>query len=86
MNQAVPPRQRSRARALLAAIGALALLCCALVAGPARAATPAPSAVTCSGHVDRGLDATLPDQIDYLFACSGSIKSYTVLASVPIGG
>jgi len=85
MNQAVPPRQRSRARTLLAVLGALAL-CCAFAAGSARAATPPPSAVTCSGHVDRGVDPTLPDQIDYLFACSGSIKSYTVLASVPIGG
>jgi hypothetical protein len=85
MNQAVPSRQRSRAL-LTAAVGALALLCCALVAGPARAATPAPSAVTCSGHVDRGLDASAPDQLDYLFACSGSIKSYTLMASAPIGG
>jgi hypothetical protein len=86
MNQAVSPRQRSRARTLLAATGALTLLCCALVAGPARAATPPPSAVTCSGHVVRGLDPTLPDQLNYLFACSGSIRSYTVLSSAEIGG
>lgn len=84
MNQAVPSRQRLRARALL--VGALALLCTALVAGLAHAATPPPSAVTCSGHVDRGVDPAAPDQIDYLFACSGSIKSYTILASIPIGG
>jgi hypothetical protein len=87
MHQAVLPRQRPRARTLLAvAIGALALAGGAFAAGPARAATPAPSAVTCSGHVDRGLDPSTPDQLDYLFACSGSIKSYTVLASAPIGG
>jgi hypothetical protein len=84
MNQAVPSRQRSHARALLVVVGALA--CFALAAVPAGAATPPPSAVTCSGHVDRGLDPTAPDQIDYLFACSGSIKSYTILSSALIGG
>jgi len=86
MNHAVLSRQRSRARTRSAVIGALALVACALLAGSARAATPAPSAVTCSGHVDRGVDVTLPDQLDYLFACSGSIKSYTILSSAPIGG
>lgn len=86
MNHAVPQRQRPRARTRIAVIGALALLACALLAASARAATPAPSAVTCSGHVDRGVDPLAPDQIDYLFACSGSIKSYTILSSAPIGG
>ena len=86
MIQAVSQRLRRRARTLVA-LGALALLTGALIAaGNARAATPPPSAVTCSGHVDRGLDPSLPDQLDYLFACSGSIKSYTVLSSAPIGG
>lgn len=84
MNQAVSLWQRARARMLFG--GILALVFGAFATGQAHAATPPPSAVTCSGHVDRGLDATLPDQLDYLFACSGSIKSYTVLASVPIGG
>lgn len=87
MIQAVPQRLRRRARTRLVAFSVLALSCCALLAaGTARAATPPPSAVTCSGHVDRGLDPAAPDQIDYLFACSGSIKSYTILASVEIGG
>jgi hypothetical protein len=84
MSQAVSLRQRARARTLLG--GILALTLGAFAAGPAHAATPPPSAVTCSGHADRGLDTTLPDQVDYLFACSGSIKSYTVLSNAPIGG
>jgi hypothetical protein len=64
----------------------LALGSCALVAGSARAATPPPSAVTCSGHADRGDDPTLPDRIDVAFGCSGDIKSFTVVSSAPIGG
>jgi hypothetical protein len=83
MVHAVLPGARLRSRALLA--GALALTCGVLVAGPARAATPAPSAVTCSGHAQRGVEKATPDQIDVLFACSGSIKSYTIISSAPIG-
>jgi hypothetical protein len=86
MVKAVLPGVRLRGRVLLA--GAIALGCCALalVAGPARAATPPPSAVTCSGHADRGDDPTLPDRIDLAFGCSGDIRSFTVLSSAPIGG
>ncbi len=83
MVNAVHPGVRLRARTLLA--GALVLLAGALAAGPARAATPPPSAVTCSGHADRGLDATTPDQIDVAFGCSGDIKSFTVISSAPVG-
>ncbi len=77
---------RTRTRALLAA--ALVLLCGAVAGaiGTARAATPPPSAVTCGGHGDRGLDATTPDRVDVAFGCSGDIKSFTVISSAPIGG
>lgn len=86
MVKAVFPGVRLRGRVLVAA--ALALGCCALaaLAGPARAATPAPSAVTCSGHADRGNDPTLPDRVDVAFGCSGDIRSFTVISSAPIGG
>jgi hypothetical protein len=85
MVKAVLPGVRLRGRVLLAAI-ALGLSALAFVAGSARAATPAPSAVTCNGHADRGDDPTLPDTIDVAFGCSGDIKSFTVISSVPIGG
>ena len=87
MVKAVLPGVRLRGRVLLAA-AALALGWCALaiLAGPARAATPAPSAVTCSGHADRGNDPTLPDRIDVAFGCSGDVKSFTLISSAPIGG
>jgi hypothetical protein len=84
MVKAVLPGVRLRGRVLLAVV--LALGSCALVAGSARAATPPPSAVTCSGHADRGDDPTLPDRIDVAFGCSGDIKSFTVVSSAPIGG
>jgi len=86
MVKAVLPGARLRGRVLLAA--AIAFGCCALAiaAGPARAATPAPSAVTCNGHADRGDDPTAPDQIDVAFGCSGDIRSFTVISSAPIGG
>lgn len=72
-----------RTRAVLAVV--LVLTCGLLAAGTARAATPAPSAVTCSGHADRGLDATAPDRVDVAFGCSGDIKSFTVISSAQIG-
>jgi hypothetical protein len=84
MLNAVLPSARLRSRALLA--GALVLVCGVFAAGPARAATPAPSAVTCSGHADRGADAAQPDRIDVAFGCSGDIKSFTVISSALIGG
>src|SRR3954451_23668283 len=84
MVKAVLPGVRLRGRVLLAVV--LALGAYALVAGSARAATPPPSAVTCSGHADRGDDPTLPDRIDVAFGCSGDIKSFTVISSAPIGG
>jgi hypothetical protein len=77
---------RPRGRVLLAATVALGACALTIVAGPARAATPAPSAVTCSGHADRGNDSTQPDRIDIAFGCSGDIRSFTVISSVPIGG
>jgi hypothetical protein len=83
MVDAVPHGARTRVRAL--SLAALALVCGALAASPARAATPAPSAVTCSGHVDRGVDAAAPDQIDVAFGCSADIKSFTVISGAPIG-
>ena len=86
MVKAVLPGVRLRGRVLLAAAVALGCSALAIVAGPARAATPAPSAVTCSGHADRGNDPTLPDRIDVAFGCSGDIRSFTVLSSAPIGG
>lgn len=86
MVKAVLPGVRLRGRALLAAAVALGACALAFVAGPARAATPAPSAVTCSGHADRGIDPTAPDQIDIAFGCSGDIRSFTVISSAPIGG
>ena len=79
----VLPTVRWHGRALL--IGALALAGGLLASGPARAATPPPSAVTCSGHVDRGADKALPDRIDVAFGCSGDIRSFTVLSSATIG-
>jgi len=86
MVKAVPHGVRLRGRVLLAAAIALSASTFALVAGPARAATPAPSAVTCSGHADRGNDPTTPDQVDIAFGCSGDIRSFTVISSAPIGG
>ncbi|HKG39231.1 MAG TPA: hypothetical protein VKB25_09610 [Conexibacter sp.] len=87
MVKAVLPGVRLRGRVLVAAAAAaLALSLGALAAGPARAATPPPSAVTCSGHADRGNDPTLPDRIDVAFGCSGDIRSFTVVSSAPIGG
>lgn len=86
MVKAVPHGVRLRGRVLLAAAIALSASALALVAGPARAATPAPSAVTCSGHADRGTDPTAPDRVDVAFGCSGDIKSFTVISSAPIGG
>lgn len=83
MVDAVLPGAGVRARALLAA--ALMLACGLVAAGTARAATPPPSAVTCSGHADRGLDAALPDRLDIAFGCSGDIKSFTVVSSAQIG-
>lgn len=79
------PRARRRGLALFAA--ALALTCAASAAGSgtARAATPAPSEVTCGGHVERGTDAAVPERIDYLFACSDAVKSYTIISSAPVG-
>jgi hypothetical protein len=85
MHQAVFPWQRARARARALLAAALVLVCGAFAASSARAATPPPSAVTCSGHVNRSSDPTLSDQLSYLLACSGSIKSFTVLSSAPIG-
>jgi hypothetical protein len=84
MIHAVLPRQHALFPALLA--GALALLFGALVTGSAHAATPLPSAVICGGHVNRGVDPTQPDRLDYLFRCSGDITSYTLISSAPIGG
>jgi hypothetical protein len=84
MLNAVPLGVRPRARTLIA--GALVLACGAIAGGPARAATPPPSAVTCSGHADRGLDKTLPDRIDIAFGCSGDVKSFTVISSARLGG
>lgn len=86
MVKAVLPGVRLRGRVLLAATVALGCCALAIVAGSARAATPAPSAVTCSGHADRGNDPTLPDRIDVAFGCSGDIKSFTLISSAPIGG
>ncbi len=86
MVKAVLPGVRLRGRVLLVAAVALGACALVLVAGPARAATPAPSAVTCSGHADRGTDPALPDRIDVAFGCSGDIRSFTVIASAPIGG
>jgi len=86
MVKAVLPGVRPRGRVLLAAAIALGACALAIVAGPARAATPAPSAVTCSGHADRGNDPTTPDRIDIAFGCSGDIRSFTVISSAPIGG
>jgi hypothetical protein len=86
MVKAVLPGVRLRGRVLLAAAIALGGCALAIVAGPARAATPPPSAVTCSGHADRGNDPTLPDRIDVAFGCSGDIRSFTVVSSAPIGG
>lgn len=83
MVDAVLPGAGMRTRALLAAV--LVLACALFAAGTARAATPPPSAVTCAGHADRGLDATLPDRIDVAFGCSADIKSFTVISSAPIG-
>lgn len=83
MTQAVLPRQRSLVRAVL--VGALALLCGSLLAGPARAAVT-PAEVACSGHVNRGVDPTLPDQLDALFACSADIKAFSIVSSAPLGG
>lgn len=85
MVKAVLPGVRLRGRVLLVAAIALGMGALVLVAGPARAATPAPSAVTCSGHADRGNDPTLPDRIDVAFGCSGDIRSFTVVSSAPIG-
>ncbi|HEV7771889.1 MAG TPA: hypothetical protein VGO48_01230 [Conexibacter sp.] len=86
MVKAVLPGVRLRGRVLLAAAIALGTCAFAFVAGPARAATPAPSAVTCSGHADRGDDPTLPDRVDVAFGCSGDIRSFTIVSSAPIGG
>jgi hypothetical protein len=86
MVKAVPHGVRLRGRVLLAAAIALSACAFALVAGSARAATPAPSAVTCSGHADRGNDPTAPDRVDVAFGCSGDIKSFTLISSAPIGG
>jgi hypothetical protein len=86
MVKAVLPGVRLPNRVLLAAAVALGACALTLVAGHARAATPAPSAVTCSGHADRGLDAASPDRIDVAFGCSGDIRSFTVISSAPIGG
>jgi hypothetical protein len=86
MVKAVPHGVRLRGRVLLAAAIALSAGALALVAGPARAATPPPSAVTCSGHADRGTDPTAPDSVDVAFGCSGDIRSFTVISSAPIGG
>jgi len=86
MVKAVLPGVRPRGRVLLAAAIALGAWALAIIAGPARAATPAPSAVTCSGHADRGNDPTQPDRIDIAFGCSGDIRSFTVISSAPIGG
>jgi hypothetical protein len=83
MVMAVLTGVRLRGRVPLAA--ALALCCGAIAAGPAGAATPPPSAVTCSGHADRGDDPTLPDRIDVAFGCSGDIRSFTVVSSAQIG-
>jgi hypothetical protein len=85
MVKAVLPGVRLHGRVLLAAAIALGMCALAFVAGPARAATPAPSAVTCNGHADRGDDPTLPDRIDVAFGCSGDIRSFTVVSSAPIG-
>ncbi len=86
MVKAVPHGVRLRGRVLLAAAIALSACAFALVAGPARAATPAPSAVTCSGHAGRGTHPTAPDRVDIAFGCSGDIRSFTVISSAPIGG
>lgn len=86
MVKAVLPGVRLRGRVLLAAAIALSCAALAIVVGSARAATPPPSAVTCSGHADRGNDPTLPDRVDVAFGCSGDIRSFTVLSSAPIGG
>lgn len=83
MVDAVSPGAGLRTRALLAV--ALVLTCGSIAAGTARAATPPPSAVTCAGHADRGLDATAPDRVDVAFGCSGDIKSFTVISGAPIG-
>ncbi|HET6448595.1 MAG TPA: hypothetical protein VFG31_05745 [Conexibacter sp.] len=85
MVKAVLPGVRLRGRVLLAAAVALGACALAVVAGPARAATPAPSAVTCNGHADRGDDPTLPDRIDIAFGCSGDIRSFTLISSAQIG-
>lgn len=86
MVKAVPTGVRLRGRVLLAAAVALGWCALAILAGPARAATPAPSAVTCSGHADRGNDPTAPDRVDVAFGCSGDIRSFTVISSAPVGG
>jgi hypothetical protein len=86
MVKAVLPGVRLRGRVLFVAAIALSCAALAFVVGSARAATPPPSAVTCSGHADRGNDPTLPDRIDVAFGCSGDIRSFTVLSSAPIGG
>jgi hypothetical protein len=85
MVKAVLPGVRLRGRVPLVAAIALGMCALAFVAGPARAATPAPSAVTCSGHADRGDDPSLPDRIVVAFGCSGDIRSFTVVSSAPIG-
>jgi len=77
---------RLRGRVLPAAAVVLGAFALTVVAGSARAATPAPSAVTCSGHADRGDDPTLPDGVDFAFGCSGDVRSFTIIASAPIGG
>jgi hypothetical protein len=82
MVHAVLPTVRRHGCTLLA--GVLILACTAL-AGPARAATPAPSAVTCSGHADRGADQAQPDRVDVAFGCSGDIRSFTIVSSAEIG-
>jgi len=86
MVKAVLPGVRMRGRVLLAAAVALGGCALALVTGPAYAATPAPSAVTCSGHADRGDDPTLPDRVDFAFGCSGDIRSFTLISSALVGG
>jgi hypothetical protein len=83
MVKAVLPGVRMRVLLAALALGGCAL---ALLVGSAGAATPAPSAVTCSGHADRGVDPTAPDQLDIAFGCSGDIRRFTVISSAPIGG
>ncbi|MGN6190260.1 MAG: hypothetical protein ACTHOE_15310 [Conexibacter sp.] len=85
MVKAVLPGVRLRGHLLAVAV-ALGVCALAAISGPARAATPPPSAVTCSGHADRGADPTTPDGVDIAFGCSGDIRSFTVISSAPIGG